>query len=57
MVDESVSLGWKVLGAIPMDDSDRRYEAVLAVHSLVWEIWRLQDEVKRLATGKEGLSG
>jgi hypothetical protein len=49
MVDESVSLGWKVLRPIPMDDSDRRYEAVLAVHSLVWETWRLQEEVKRLS--------
>jgi hypothetical protein len=46
MDDETVRLGWKVLRALPKDDSRRTYEAVLAVHSLVWEVWRLQEELK-----------
>lgn len=50
MDDETVRLGWKVLRALPKDDSQRTYEAVLAVHSLVWEVWRLQDS----ATDAEG---
>lgn len=39
MRDPYVVLGWKILRALPQDDSDATYEAVLAVHSLVWELW------------------
>lgn len=46
MDDETVRLGWKILRALPKDDSRRTYEAVLAVHSLVWTIWQLEAERK-----------
>jgi hypothetical protein len=45
MDDPDVRLGWKVLRAIPNDGSERSYEAVLAIQSLVWELWRLRDEL------------
>lgn len=40
MDDPWVKLGWTVLRALPQD----AYAARLAVHSLVWEIWRLEQE-------------
>ena len=46
MNDPTVKLGWKVLRALPKDGSNRTYEATLAVHSLVWEIWRLEEDNK-----------
>ena len=42
MVDDTVRLGWRILKALPKDDSKRTYEAVLAVHSLVWKVWQLE---------------
>jgi hypothetical protein len=54
MNDPDVKLGWTVLKAIPNDGSDRSYEARLAIHSLVWELWRLRDDLRRTAATIEG---
>ena len=42
MVDDTVRLGWRILRALPKDESEQAYEAVLAVHSLVWKVWQLE---------------
>lgn len=46
MKDPYVLQGWRILRALPKDDSRATYEATLAVHSLVWEIWRLQETAR-----------
>lgn len=47
MNDPYVRLGWQILRAIPQDGSDRSYQAVLAVHSLVWELWKWEGQPRR----------
>ena len=42
MVDDTVRLGWRILRALPRDETEQTYDAVLAVHSLVWKIWQLE---------------
>ena len=58
MDDPYVKLGWKILRALPKDDSDRTYEAVLAVHSLVWKLWQMEvkDGGVRDSTGSTDLT-
>lgn len=46
MNDPDVKTALQVRRAIPQDGSERSYIAIMALHSLVWELWKLRDQVK-----------
>lgn len=45
MPDPDVKTAMKIWKVIPPDGSVETYEAIIALHSLVWDLWQLRDEL------------